>query len=513
LSVVASLLACLLMSTVASFRPPAPSVATLSSLRSIAYRLRQNCHASHFSISENRLFSTTALTNSDSTREVTGEPDDVATKKAMARNKRKALRVRDKRREFIGMAKAVDRGQWATVYKPGGEDGGTFTAISGLPDRTKPFTVLGIESSCDDTGAAVVRSDGVILGEALASQHEIHEEWGGIVPGLARTAHEEKIDGIIHEALQNAGMSSVEDVDAIGVTVGPGLEICLRVGCNKARDLAEKYGKPFVGIHHLEAHILMARLPYGDSDDLFISPATEDMHEAARAIEFPFLALLVSGGHCQLLKCLDIGKYSILGGTMDDSLGEAFDKTARLLGLPVGGGGGPAVEALARDGDPKAVKLPIPLQRRKDCDFSYAGLKTAVRIAAEKLVKERELESIDELSRDDKANIAASFQNVAIRHIEQRLERAMSMMETEEDGIRSLAVVGGVAANSELRSRLESICTNRSEPWNMFVPPPRLCTDQGSMSAWAAIERIVVGSSDKAEGQEVYARYPFQFNG
>jgi len=253
----------------------------------------------------------------------------------------------------------------------------------------------------------------------------------------------------------------------------------------------------------------MARLPF-DSSAEFTVGGSDGIHESKRAIAFPFLALLVSGGHCQLMKCLGIGRYEIIGGTIDDSLGEAFDKTARLLGLPVGGGGGPAVETLAKEGDPKAVALPIPLQKRKDCDFSYAGLKTAVRMKTEKLAAERELESVDDLSRQDKANIAASFQNVAIKHIEQRLKRSMDMLESEEDGIRSLAVVGGVAANQELRSRLEAICGERQEPWKMFVPPPRLCTDQGSMAAWAAIERIMVGSSDTPDNQEVFARFPFQ---
>lgn len=176
--------------------------------------------------------------------------------------------------------------------------------------------------------AAVVRSDGVILGESLASQHEIHEEWGGIVPGLAKTAHEEKIDAVIAEAISNAGFKSIDEVDAIGVTVGPGLEICLRVGCNKARELAMTHNKPFVGIHHLEAHILMARLPF-DSSAVYCEGGTEDVHESKRAIEFPFLALLVSGGHCQLLKCLGIGNYEIIGGTIDDSLGKL--KTAQLF--------------------------------------------------------------------------------------------------------------------------------------------------------------------------------------
>jgi N6-L-threonylcarbamoyladenine synthase len=207
------------------------------------------------------------------------------------------------------------------------------------------------------------------------------------------------------------------------------------------------------------------------------------------------LALLVSGGHCQILQCNGIGQYHILGGTLDDSLGEAYDKTARMLGLPVGGGGGPAVEKLARTGDPKAIPLSIPMQSRKDCDFSYAGLKTNVRRAGEGLVAQhneqamngmpgaRLIATIDQLPDVDKANIAASFQNVAIRHIEDRLQRAMNLVEaTSEDGgrIRTLAVVGGVAANQELRSRLQALCSNRAEPWTMLVPPPRLCTDQGA---------------------------------
>ena len=401
--------------------------------------------------------------------------------------KKKNENAKLKRSKFIGVAKAVDRGQFSVTYQPGGPDGQSFSAKSGLPDTSKPFTVLGIESSCDDTGAAVVRSDGVILGEALASQADIHEEWGGVVPGLAKTAHEENLDWVIELALENAKMS-LADVDAIGVTVGPGLEICLRVGCNRARQLAIDTNKPFVGIHHLEAHILMARLDRAD-------------------VEFPFLALLVSGGHCQILKCLGVGRYTIIGGTLDDSLGEAFDKTARLLGLPVGGGGGPAVEKLAKEGNRTSVPLTIPLQKRKDCDFSYAGLKTNVRRAAEKIAAERELESVNDLKHEDKADIAASFQHIAIKHLEQRLERAMQMMEKED--IKTLALVGGVAANMELRSRLEAICEKRE--WMMVVPPPKLCTDQGAMSAWASVERLRLGSSDDPTNQEVYARYPFSY--
>jgi hypothetical protein len=246
---------------------------------------------------------------------------DESTSSASKRRNKKDKSGREKRRQFIGKAKAVDRGQWANIYIPGGDNGTSFTALSGLPDRSTPYIVLGIESSCDDTGAAVVRSDGVILGESLASQNEIHEEWGGIVPGLAKNAHAEKIDTVIQEAISRAGLQSVADVDAIGVTVGPGLEICLRVGCNKARSLAMEHKKPFVGVHHLEAHILMARLPFDDTAK-FTTGGSDGIHQSSRSIQFPFLALLVSGGHCQLLKCNGIGKYSIIGGTIDDSLGK-----------------------------------------------------------------------------------------------------------------------------------------------------------------------------------------------
>ena len=447
----------------------------------------------------------------------TDEDDDEEERK----KRRRKEKAREKRRKMIGMAKAVDRGRRdVTAYRPGGDDGRTFASKSGLPDRSRPFTVLGIESSCDDTGAAVVSSDGKILGEALASQGDIHEQWGGVVPGLARDAHEARIDGVVEQALRRAGMDSADDVDAIGVTVGPGLEICLRVGSEKAKELALRHGKPFVGVHHLEAHILMARLPLEPADasacaadeegrrrTVFEVPATSDTHASPRAMDFPFLALLVSGGHCQIIISQGIGRYEILGGTLDDSLGEAYDKTARLLGLPVGGGGGPAIERLAKHGDPKSIPLSVPLQARKDCNFSYSGLKTNVKRVADKLTKERGVESAEQLPEQDKADIAASFQNVAIRHVEQRLRRAMDQVESE--GIRTLAVVGGVAANAELRARLEALCRERETPWTMLVPPPRLCTDQGSMSAWAAVERLVVGSSDDPSTQEVYARFPF----
>jgi N6-L-threonylcarbamoyladenine synthase len=467
--------------------------------RSCCCWLQQPAHSR--AAAKRALFSTTS---SDSSKQLLFA-ESIGKTQATSDEITPQLSAKEKRKRLYGVAKAVDRGQFANVYQPLLN----ISARSGLPDRRQLFTVLGIESSCDDTGAAVVRSDGVILGQALASQGTIHEPFGGVVPGLARDAHALNLEQVISEALANASMTSVNQVDAIGVTVGPGLEICLRVGCDRARELAIAYNKPFVGVHHLEAHILVARMPLEGGSDTNVceSPATSETHATFRAMEFPFLAMLVSGGHCQLLRCDGVGNHTILGGTMDDSLGEAFDKTARLIGLPVGGGGGPAVEKLAREGDPNAISLSVPLHARKDCDFSYSGLKSNVMRSASRLMKERHVETPQELPRQDKANIAASFQNVAIKHIEQRLKYAMNSL--EPDGIRKLAVVGGVAANTELRNRLEALCLGREEPWEMFVPPPRLCTDQGAMSAWAAVERLMLGSSDDPHMQEVYARYPF----
>lgn len=234
----------------------------------------------------------------------------------------------------------------------------THAAASGLPPALAAgqaaappglFTVLGIETSCDDTGVAVVRSDGVVLGEALASQHAIHEQWGGVVPGLARDAHVAVIDAMVAEALKKAGMASAAEVDAVGATVGPGLEICLRVGCEAGKALAVAHDKPFVCVHHLEAHCLMARIgapleepggPAGRQEEEREEGSKSDSASAG----FPFLALLVSGGHCMILECRGVGRYRILGGTLDDALGEAYDKAARLLRIGTGAAGGPAIE-------------------------------------------------------------------------------------------------------------------------------------------------------------------------
>jgi N6-L-threonylcarbamoyladenine synthase len=396
-----------------------------------------------------------------------------------------------------------------SVQPPGAVDDG-FLRAAAVPDFPRldgsPFTVLGIETSCDDTGVAIVSSDGTILGEALASQAALHEEWGGVVPGIARDAHAEALDRVVAEALSRANMSSVADVDAIGVTVGPGLEICLRVGCEGAKALASAHGKPFVGVHHLEAHVLMTRLAAA-------SPASAG--SPTSSLTFPFLTLLTSGGHCQLLLSRGVGAHEVLGSTLDDALGEAFDKVARLLELPIGGGGGPALEALAREGNPKGVPLPTPMQRKKSLDFSFAGLKTAVRLAVEKAPEEARG------TRAFQADVAASFQNSAFSHLEQRLRYAFDYIDDlgrrtpGEEVPRTLVVSGGVAANAELRRRLQSLCETTRAPaadddsvWELMVPPPRLCTDNGVMVAWAAIEMLKLGVAHDPEGQEVRARWP-----
>ena len=414
---------------------------------------------------------------------------------------RSSSALRCARRTCVTMASRTERptfkrGRAKAVYDGIGLAAPSISgasAASGLPNLERPYCVLGIETSCDDTAAAVVRSDGAILGEAVVSQHEIHAQFGGIVPGLARDAHAEAIDEVVALAVERAGLDGVGAVDAVAATVGPGLEICLRVGARKAVDVAEAHAKPFVAMHHLEAHCLISRLP---------DPAS------ARP-EFPFLALLVSGGHCQLLWIRGVGDIAVLGGTLDDALGEAYDKAARMLGLAAPTGGGPAVEQMARAGDAASIALPVPMRQRKDCDFSYAGLKNALRV---QINERREALGLGEgapLPDGDAADFAASFQRVAITHVEDRLKTAFKAVagDLPDGGAPTLALVGGVAANAELRSRVAALC--EAHGWALAVPAPRLCTDNGAMVAWAAIEKLNLGVSDALD-DEVLARWPFR---
>lgn len=291
---------------------------------------------------------------------------------------------------------------------------------SGLPRIDKCFTVLGIESSCDDTGVSIVRSDGKILSNIVYSQYQIHEKFGGIVPSLAMEAHKFNIDRAVVDALLEAGFSSIDEVDAIAVTKGPGLEICLRVGFRKAqvcvslflkffttsnrsppfdilKAMATEFKKPFVTVHHLEAHCIMARLAGKEikSEDVFKSQGggllESDGSETTASdmnlphllsstthfqpkVDYPFLTLLASGGHTSILICKELGEYQVLGGTLDDALGEAFDKAARLLGLKSATSGGAAVELAALTGNKNSYPMTVPMRNKPTCDFSYAGI-------------------------------------------------------------------------------------------------------------------------------------------
>ncbi len=325
--------------------------------------------------------------------------------------------------------------------------------------------VLGIETSCDETAAAVVDDDRAILSNVVLSQLDEHRPYGGIVPEIAARAHLDHLDGIIVQAMAEAGVG-FDALDGVAATGGPGLIGGVMVGVMTAKAIAAVHGLPFLAVNHLEGHALSARL-------------TEDA-------AFPYLLLLVSGGHCQLLAVEDVGRYVRLGGTIDDAIGEAFDKTAKLLGL--GYPGGPAVEAAARAGDVSRFALPRPLAGRPGCDFSFSGLKTAVYHAAAKLPG-------DHLSAGDAADLAAAFQAAVGDVLVDRCGNALDTFATAYPKAAPLLVVaGGVAANLHLRERLGQLCTDRHT--RLVAPPPELCTDNAAMIAWAGIEHLRRGRVD-----------------
>ncbi|MBI1180577.1 MAG: tRNA (adenosine(37)-N6)-threonylcarbamoyltransferase complex transferase subunit TsaD [Alphaproteobacteria bacterium] len=334
--------------------------------------------------------------------------------------------------------------------------------------------VLGIETSCDETAAAVVDGDGRILSNVVLSQLDEHRPYGGVVPEIAARAHIDHLDGLIARAVEEAGVGFAE-LDGVAVTAGPGLIGGVMVGLMTAKAIASAHRLPFLAVNHLEAHALAARMTDG--------------------VAFPYLLLLVSGGHCQLLVVEGVGRFRRLGTTIDDALGEAFDKTAKLLGL--GYPGGPAVEAAARSGDPARFDLPRPLIGRDDCHFSFSGLKTAVR---------REVEKLGEPSDRDKADLCAGFQAAAGDVLADRSRRAMRRFRelTGRDG-GTLVVSGGVAANAYLRQRLAALCA--AEEFALVCPPPALCTDNGAMIAWAGVERLKLGLVDSLDAP-ARARWP-----
>ncbi|MDP3908434.1 tRNA (adenosine(37)-N6)-threonylcarbamoyltransferase complex transferase subunit TsaD [Novosphingobium sp.] len=315
--------------------------------------------------------------------------------------------------------------------------------------------VLGIESSCDETAAALVDSERRILAQRIASQDEAHRPYGGVVPEIAARAHAERLAPLIESTLADAGLG-LDDVDAIAATAGPGLIGGVMVGLVTAKALAMAAGKPLIAINHLEGHALSPRL-------------------ADAALAYPYLLLLVSGGHCQVLLVEGVGRYSRLATTIDDALGEAFDKTAKILGL--GYPGGPAVERLAREGNPRAVPLPRPLVGSGEPHFSFAGLKSAVLRA-------------HQAGTHSAADLAASFQQAAIDCVVDRTRIALSGVTGQ--GITALVVAGGVAANQAMRGALETLAGEFGLPF--IAPPLVLCTDNAAMIAWAGVERL--GQSD-----------------
>jgi N6-L-threonylcarbamoyladenine synthase len=312
--------------------------------------------------------------------------------------------------------------------------------------------VLGIESSCDETAAALVMEDRRILAQAIASQDESHAPYGGVVPEIAARAHAERLAPLIERVLGEADVTLAQ-VDAVAATAGPGLIGGVMVGLVTAKALAMAADKPLLAINHLEGHALSPRL-------------------ADASLQFPYALLLVSGGHCQLLQVDGVGRYRRLATTIDDALGEAFDKTAKILGL--GFPGGPAVERLAGQGDGGRVPLPRPLLGSAEPHFSFAGLKSAVLRASDS-------------GQYEQADIAASFQQAAVDCLLDRTGRALAAM----TGVTALVVAGGVAANRAVRSALEELAERRG--LRFVAPPLALCTDNAAMIAWAGIEWLAQG--------------------
>ena len=326
--------------------------------------------------------------------------------------------------------------------------------------------VLGIETTCDETAAAIVelRPDGtaVILADEIISQIAAHAAYGGVVPEIAARAHVEIVDALIGRAFATAGLTPRE-IDGVAASAGPGLIGGVLVGLMAGKGFALATGKPFIAVNHLEAHALVARL--------------------TSRVGFPFLLLLASGGHTQILAVKGVGDYERLGATMDDAIGEAFDKTAKLLGLPYPGG--PAVEAAAKHGDPHRFELPRPLIGRPNADFSLSGLKTATRQAAERVAP---------LTKQDVADLCASFQAAVVDVIVDRLRIALGRFQEKAGPARAIVVAGGVAANGAIREALARFASQVGVP--LVAPPVKLCTDNGAMIAWAGIERLSRGMID-----------------
>jgi N6-L-threonylcarbamoyladenine synthase len=322
--------------------------------------------------------------------------------------------------------------------------------------------VLAIESSCDETSSAVVldteNPQQRILSNVINSQVDVHKRYGGVIPEYAARNHMDSIDEVINASLQSANLT-IDEVDVIAATAGPGLIGGLLVGVVTAKTIALMKHKPFMAINHLEGHILTVRLCYD--------------------VEFPYLVLLASGGHFIFAEVLGVGRYNVLGETLDDAAGEAFDKVAKMLGLEYPGG--PSIEKYARSGDKGRFRYTMPMQRRHGCDVSFSGIKTATKL---------HIESISNMNEQDKHDIAASFQGIVVDFIAKQTERAYSMAKTAP---KSIVIAGGVAANFAIRETISKYATKLGV--DFFAPPMTLCSDNAAMIGWCAIEKIRAGHS------------------
>jgi N6-L-threonylcarbamoyladenine synthase len=327
--------------------------------------------------------------------------------------------------------------------------------------------ILGIETSCDETAASIVTGEGEILSNVIFSQIEEHAPYGGVVPEIAARAHLEAIDWVIEKALKDARIE-FEQLNGVAATCGPGLIGGVLVGSMTGKAIAAALQTPFIAVNHLEGHALTARL--------------------TDQINFPYLLLLASGGHTQLIAIHDIGSYEIVGGTIDDALGEAFDKTAKMLGL--GFPGGPMVEKTASQGILGKYKLPYPLKGRKGANFSFSGLKTAVRQKIEGM-------PAGKIPFQEKANLCADFQRVVAEIVEDRTINAIEVFKKRYPKGGALVAAGGVAANQAIRSALKKASSTANLPF--IVPPPSLCTDNGAMIAWVGIERLTLGCTNELD--------------
>jgi len=323
--------------------------------------------------------------------------------------------------------------------------------------------ILGIETSCDETAAALVDGERRILADVVLSQIDVHRPFGGIVPEVAARAHLEHVDAMVAQAMAQAG-KSFADLDAVAATGGPGLIGGVMVGVMTAKAIALAANKPFLAVNHLEGHALTARLTHG--------------------IDFPYLLLLASGGHSQLLAVLGVGDYRRLGTTIDDAVGEAFDKAAKMIGL--GYPGGPQIQEWAAKGDASRFALPRPMKGKPGCDFSFSGLKNAVRLLVESLPRP--------LCDQDVADVAAAFQMAVAESMADRTKRAIDIFKSRWPAGKHLVVAGGVAANTALRAQLTQLATKSG--LSFLAPPLKLCTDNAAMIAWAGAERFALGLTD-----------------